>query len=377
MVAREVGRSSQSRGSSGSASRRTAIVHEPASGQGSTPAARFLPSWPRWAWWIVGAVVLLALLGGLGYLTYWGLDRLYPQELWRYFRPLPAAGSGSILYRDLEGKLLLGPVGDPSRARPLTSGTAEGAGTGAAQEIVRDAVIMPDKRAVAYFATERRPGRPDADHVKIIALDGQIIGDVAVAEGAGEPILSSIYLSTSGRYLAVTSRDRSRVYYYDVTAGGALTAGPADAPPEPMLWYRNGDLLTAPFPNQPAYATSPDGRRRAQVREGTRRAPDCDAEPRCEAVKELSVSPVTVTGISRAGVPLYGAYSGFSAEGWGPVPSQPAARFYGRLVWSPDGTQLLFTTQDEANSRVYAITADGKTRPRLILEEAEVLDWMS
>lgn len=376
-MAREVGRSSQSRGSLGSGARRTAIVHEPVSGAGGTPDARVLPSWPRWVWWIAGAVVVLALLGGLGYLAYRGLDRLYPQELWRYFRPLPATGSGSILYRDLDGQLLLAPVDDPSRARPLTTGIAGGAGAGAAQEIVRDAVIMPDKRAVAYFATEKRAGRPDVDHIKIVRLDGQMIGDIAVVERAGEPILSSVYHSTNGRYLAVTSRDRSRVYYYDVAAGGALTAGQADAPPEPMQWYRNGDLLTAPFPNQPAYATSPDGRRRAQVREGTRRAPDCGAEPRCEAVKELSVSPVTVTGISRAGVPLYGAFSTFSADGWGPVPDQPAARFYGRLVWSPDGTQLLFTTQDEAHSRVYAITADGKTRPRLLLEEAEVLDWMS
>ncbi len=332
---------------------------------------------------MAGAVLLVTLLSGLGYLTYGALDRLYPQELWRYFRPLPAAGSGSIFYRDLDGQLLVVSPNDPSRARRLTAMTAPAAGSAsggapggaATQEIVRDAVVLPGGQAVAYFATEKRAGRPDADHLKVVALDGRLIQDLPVVEAAGEPILSSIYVSASGRYVAVTSRDRTHVYYFDVTSGGALTPGQADAPPEPMLWYRNGDLRTAPFPNQVAYAVSPDGKRRAQVQEGTRRAPDCGDGPRCELARELSVSPVTVTGVTRSGLSLYSAFSSFAAEGWGPIPSQPAARFYGRLVWSPDGTQLLFTTQDEATSRVYVISADGKTRPRLLLDGAEALDW--
>ena len=60
-----------------------------------------------------------------------------------------------------------------------------------------------------------------------------------------------------------------------------------------------------------------------------------------------------------------------------PLPAQPAARFYGRLVWSPDGRQLLFTTLDGAESRVFAIGVDGRTRPRLVLDGAEALDWAS
>ena len=46
-------------------------------------------------------------------------------------------------------------------------------------------------------------------------------------------------------------------------------------------------------------------------------------------------------------------------------------RYYGRLVWSPDGRQLLFTTLDGAESRVFAIGVDGLTRPRLVLDGAE------
>ena len=79
----------------------------------------------------------------------------------------------------------------------------------------------------------------------------------------------------------------------------------------------------------------------------------------------------------RGGYPLYGVFSSVSAEGWGPLPAQPAARFYGRLVWSPDGRQLLFTTLDGAESRVFAIGVDGRTRPRLVLDGAEALDWAS
>jgi hypothetical protein len=58
------------------------------------------------------------------------------------------------------------------------------------------------------------------------------------------------------------------------------------------------------------------------------------------------------------------------------VPTQPAQRFYGRLVWSPDGSQVLFSTLLEAETRSYAIAVDGKTRPRLVLESGEALDWL-
>src|SRR5262249_23057006 len=140
--------------------------------------------------------------------------------------------------------------------------------------------------------------------------------------------------------------------------------------------YRNGDLRTGPLAGQPAYALSPDGRRQAQIRDGVRRAPECGDQPSCETVKELSVVPATVTGVVRQGVPLYGSFADFSAEGWGPIPAQPAASFYGRLVWSPDGSHLLFSPLDGADSRVYAISADGRTRPRLLLQDAEALDWI-
>jgi hypothetical protein len=330
---------------------------------------------PRWVWGLAGLVVLLALLGGLGYLAYGALDRLYPQDLWRYFRPVAPGTGGSVLYLDREGRLVLAPVVDTGQGRTLSAGPGE-AGP---PEVVRDAAVLPDGRTLAYFASQKRTGQPDGDHLKLVGLDGTPVQDLVLAGaagGAGEPLLPAVYVSASGRYLALTSRDRARVYYYDAAAGGALTPGPADAPPERMLWYRNGDLRTGPFPDRPAYALSPDGRRRAEVRAGARRAPECDETPRCEAVQELSVVPATVTGVSRGGVPLYGAFADFSADGWGPIPAQPAASLYGRLVWSPDGTQLLFTALDGADSRVYAISADGRTRPRLLLQGAEALDWI-
>jgi hypothetical protein len=325
---------------------------------------------PGWVWWGAGIVVLVAVLGGLGYLAYGALDQLYAQELWRYFRPASEAGSGTVLYRDSEGHLLLAPVGDPGRGRRLSPET---------QEVVRDGVILPagtaGPQSVAYFATVRRPGQPESDHLKVVGLDGTPRLDLAMAETVGQPLLPALYVSSSGRYLALTSRDRTQVYYVDAAAGGPPVLGQADAPPEPIQWYRNGDLRQAPFPGQAAYALSPEGRRRAQVRAGTRRAPAC-GEADCEAVTELAVAPQTVTGLGRGGFSLFGAFSNFSADGWGPIPAQPAARFYGRLVWSPDGKQLLFTTLDGADSRVYAIGADGRSRPRLVLEGAEALDWV-
>jgi hypothetical protein len=240
---------------------------------------------------------------------------------------------------------------------------------------VRDAVALPDGKHVAYFATERGERRPESDHVKVVTLDGTLVRGLAVGEAAGEPMRPALYGSTSGRYLAVTSRDRARVYYYDVAAGGALLAGTADAAPERMLWNRNADLRTPLLPNQPAFAASPDGTLRAQVRAGSRRAPDC-LDEKCEVVQELTISPTAAAGAGRPPTVLYGAFSAFSAEGWGPIPPQPAHRLYGRLVWSPDGRQLLFNTLDGAEMRTYSIGTDGKTRPRLVLESGEALDWM-
>jgi hypothetical protein len=78
----------------------------------------------------------------------------------------------------------------------------------------------------------------------------------------------------------------------------------------------------------------------------------------------------------RAATLLYAAFSAFSAEGWGPVPTQPGQKLYGRLVWSPDGSALLFSTLDEAVANTYVIGTDGKSQPRLVLEEAEALDWL-
>jgi Tol biopolymer transport system component len=73
---------------------------------------------------------------------------------------------------------------------------------------------------------------------------------------------------------------------------------------------------------------------------------------------------------------LYGAFASFSADGWGPIPTQPAQRLYGRLVWAPDGSQLVFSSLDGASANAYAIGADGRTQPRLLLEAAEALDWL-
>ena len=75
------------------------------------------------------------------------LDGLYPQGLWRYFRPVPGPASGSILYRHVDGYLLLAPVADLGQAQRLSP---------EAPEIVRDAVFLSEGKAVAYIATDRR-----------------------------------------------------------------------------------------------------------------------------------------------------------------------------------------------------------------------------
>jgi len=142
-----------------------------------------------------------------------------------------------------------------------------------------------------------------------------------------------------------------------------------------MLWNRNGDLQTPLVASQRPYASSPDGKLRAQVRAGQRRAPEC-GDPKCEAVQELVISSGTVAGAARPPAGLFGAFSQFSADGWGPIPTQPAEKLYGRLVWSPDGAQVLFSTLDGTDTHTYAIGVDGKTQPRLLLDDGEALDWL-
>jgi len=334
---------------------------------------------PLWLLLLGGTLGLLLLLVGGGYYTYRSLDRLYPQELWKYFRPPAPAAAGSLLYRDGEGQLLLAPLSDPTRAQRLLDSSV-GPET---REIVRDAVVVPAAgggRQIAYYASEKTGARPEVDRLKLLALapDGtpRIIQRVSLADEAGEPLRPLLFVSASGRYLALTNRERTRAYYFDVAGGGPLTPGQIDAPPEPMLWNRNADLLTPLVPGQAPYATSPDGRWRAAVRAGTRHAPACE-EPPCEPAQELVISPATIAGsLHTPPAVIFGAFRDFAAEGWGPIPTQPPLRLYGRLVWSPDATELLFTALDEAQSRIYAITADGKTRPRLVLENAEALDWL-
>ena len=324
-------------------------------------------------WLFAGAVLLLALAGGGVYLFYRSLDSLYPQELWKYFRPLPPTASGNVLYRTTEGQLLLAPMGSTDQAhRLMDTGTDTGI-----SEYVRDATVLPGGRDVAYFATLRGgagAAHIETDHVKVVGTGGGISRDVPLAPAPGEKLYPTLFASSSGRYVAVLSQDRARGYFVDLASGDVVTATP-DAAPERMLWNRNGDLRSPALGGQRPYATSPNGKLRAQVREGTRRAPECD-EPRCEAVQELTVSSASVAGAQRPPVVLFGAFGQFAADGWGPIPTQPAQRLYGRLVWSPDGTQILFSTVYETSTRTYAISVDGKTRPRLVLEDGEALDWI-
>jgi len=326
---------------------------------------------PPWLRLTFAALIVLGLMGGAGYLFYSSLDPLYPQDLWRYFRPAPPVATGSVLYRDLDGQLILAPVANVREGRRLLDATAAAGG----QEFVRDAIALPDGKHVAYFATVRVPGQGEQDRVKVVTLEGALVRDIGASIEAGEALRPSVFTSSSGQYLGVTNRDRTRAFYYDLTAGGSLAAGQLDAPPERMLWTRNGDLRQAHAPGQTAIAASPDGKFRAQVRTGKRRAPECD-EARCESGQELIVSSGTVAGSAQSPSVLYGAFSAFSAEGWGPVPTQAAQRLYGRLVWSPDGRQLLFSTLDGPEASTYAISTDGRTQPRLVIEAGEALDWL-
>ena len=334
------------------------------------PPPSGLAAWPRWVWWLTGALAALLVLGGGGFWSYHSLDRLYPQELWKYYRAETPLGTGSVLYRNADGQLFLAPVADLTSARQLRD--AEVA-TGV-QEFVRDAIAVPG--LVGVFATERATRSAEQDVIKVLSLDGgRVVARIRV-EDAGEPLLPTLYASASGRYLALTSRDHTHVYYFDLTSGGPLLRGQIDTPPERMLWNRNGDVRAPSLAGQRAFATSPDGKLRAQVREGKRRAPECE-EAKCEAAQELVIAPATIAGDNRAPIVLHGAFSSIAAEGWGPIPAQPAQQLYGRVVWSPDGSQVLFSALDGAEVRSYAIGVDGKTRPRLILPAGEALDWIS
>jgi hypothetical protein len=324
--------------------------------------------------WVVVAVAVVLVVGG-GFLFYRSLDTLYPQPIWKYFRPLPSLPSGRALYRDPAGQLFVADIGAAGGDRQPALRLYDASVPDGTREIVRDAAVLPGSRQVAYYATERRQGQPDTDRLKLIGLDGSAARTLLALETLGEPLRPAIFTSASGRTVAVSNRDRTEVFYVDVANGGAPVAGETDTPPERMVWNRNGDSHTALLPGQPAFASSPDGSLRAQVRDGKRRAPEC-GEASCERVQELAVGPAAIASTAPFAV-IYGAYRSFSADGWGLIPTQPAQRLFGRLVWSPDNTQLLFSTIDGADERVYVIGADGKTRPRLLLEDGEVLDWVA
>jgi hypothetical protein len=342
-------------------------VREPEPARGPLAWVLGIPVWLRV---VLALGIVLLVFGGGAWLYYRALDELYPQEIWKYFRPAPPAPSGRLLYRDLDGQLFIAPLTDLQGAKRLLDPAAAAGG----REFVRDAVYLPERKLVAYFATVRQAAG-EHDHLKVVDLDGRLTHDVDISEASGELVRPAVFASASGRYVAVTNRERTRAYFYDLTGGGALSALPFESPPERMLWTRNADLIQAPQPGQAAIAASGDGKLRAQVRAGKRRAPECD-DPKCETAQELVVSSGTVAGSQNPPTVLYGVFSSFSAEGWGPVPTQPAQRLYGRLVWAPDGKHLLFSTLDGANANTYAIGTDGKTQPRLVLEAAEALDWL-
>jgi hypothetical protein len=326
---------------------------------------------PRWVLPTASVLALVLILGGGGYWFYTALDPLYAQSLWRYFRPVPPLANGRVLYRDPDGQLFVAPLADLKGGRRLLDVDA----AALSHEIVRDAVALPGGKHVAYYASERRDGGPEQDRLKVVTLDGAVVRSLPAADQAGEPLRAAVFASSTGRYVGLTNRDRSRAYYFDVETGAPLSPGTVDAPPERMLWTRNGDLRTAHVTGQTPYASSPDGKLRAQVRPGSRRAPECE-EVKCEPGQELVITSGTVAGSSNPPTLLYGVFSSFSAEGWGPIPAQPAMRLYGRLVWAPDGSQVLFSTLDGAISSTYAVGTDGKTRPRLVLEAGEALDWL-
>jgi hypothetical protein len=340
---------------------------------GGTPSGPFgwLADVPGWLLRTAVAVVLAIFLGLAIFGLYRALDPLYPQDLWRYFRPAAAIGTGSVLYRDLEGQLFLAPIGDVKSGKRLLDPLAAASG----REIIRDALALPGGKAIAYYATVKRGSEAEQDRVKVIDLQGKITHDISLEGADGELIRPALYVSTSGRYLGVTNRDRNSFYFVDLQASNAFVQGDAGSPPERMQWARNADLRSGYVAGQPSYAASSDGTLRAQVRAGKRRAPEC-TEGRCETGQELVVTSGTPAGAGKDATVLYGVFASFSAEGWGPIPSQAAQRLYGRLIWSPDGKQLLFSTLDGAVTSSYAISTDGRSQPRLLLEQGEALDWL-
>lgn len=330
------------------------------------------PSWLATHWLKLALVLgVVLVLGGGGTYTYRSLEAMYPQEFWKYYRPAPPAASGSVLYRNADGELYLAPVAGNATGQRL----ADRSLPATTHELIRDAAVLPDGKQVAYYATERATtGQSERDRIKIMTLDGTIRRVLAV-ESVGEVVRPVLYVSATGRYLAVTSRDRTRAYFADLNADQPLVPGQADAPPERMLWTKNGDLREAPLPSLRPAAVTVDGQLRAQVRAGTRRAPACD-EAECQPAQELIVGSATVAGAAQPPVVLFGVFSDFAADGWGPVPAQPAFRLFGRLIWSPDSHHLLFNTVDGADVRVYIIGAGGQTAPRLLREGVEALDWI-
>ena len=187
MVRRPTGRISKAN--------RTFIAAEP--GGGFRERLRAIPLWVRWT---VALLVLVVLPLGLSALFYRSLDGLYPQSLWKYFRPLTPAATGSLLYRDADGQLFLAALDGAREPRRI----ADPALGGDTHEIVRDAVAVPGGKQIAYFATERRTSG-ERDVLKIANLED---GSVRRADSGAaiEPLRAAVFASTSGRYVAVTSR---------------------------------------------------------------------------------------------------------------------------------------------------------------------------
>src|SRR5687767_5094223 len=79
---------------------------------------------PPWVRVTLIALVAVLVVGGAGWGMYRALDPLYPQELWRYYRPAAPAPSGTVLYRDLDGQLFLAPLNDLAKARRLLDADA-------------------------------------------------------------------------------------------------------------------------------------------------------------------------------------------------------------------------------------------------------------
>lgn len=320
------------------------------------------------------AAAALAAVCLLGWGVYALVDPYYPQELWRFFRPERWDPVGQILYRTDEGQLFLASAHSLSRPRQLAGASlgspqpARAAADGPAppREIIRDATVLPDRQHVAYFASHVQEGRRASDHLNILSLSsGAVVLQIELPGPQVAP--PTVYASRTGRFLAVTDSSQNQFSYWDANTGQQV-----DQPGEALQVERNPVVGPPLAGGQPAQALSPHGKLRAELRTGQRRAPLCP-DAKCEVAREL-----TVLGQGSGPIVLFGAFPTISSDGWAFLPGYAGQRFVGRLVWAPDSRQLLFTTLDVDGGipRVYAVAADGRTRPRQVLERAEALDWI-